>query len=134
MARHCASECVLTLRDGIDLSGYDAAGLSFWRFLDNYVRSGDYLRVDVSPDGGSSWSTAYTWGRGSGNDDRWHRETLSLAPYLNSTDFKVRLAARLSYSTSDAAVDDVVINGTARARAGGTVAVLSSGFADSLEG
>lgn len=134
LARHCASECVLTLRDGIDLSGYNAAGLSFWRFLDNYVRSGDYLRVDVSPDGGSSWSTVYTWGRGSGNDDRWHRETLSLAPYLNSTDFKVRLAARLSYATSDAAVDDVVINGTARARAGGTVAVLSSGFADSLEG
>lgn len=133
-ARHCTSECVLTLRDGIDLSGYDAAGLSFWRFFDGYIRSGDYLRVDVSPDGGSTWSTAYTWGLGAGNDDRWHRETLSLAPYLNSTDFKVRLAARLSYVTSDAAIDDVVINGTAIYRAGDTVDVLSSGFEDSLEG
>ncbi len=133
-ARHCAAECVLTLRDGVDLSGFGAAELSLWRFVDNYLGSGDYLRVDVSPDGGSSWSAVRTWGPGSGNDDRWHHEAIPLAPYLNSTDFKVRLSARLSYQTSDAAVDDVVINGTARARAGGPVDVLSSGFDASLEG
>ncbi len=132
--RHCAAECVLTLGDGVDLSGYETAELSFWRFVDSHIRRGDYLRVDVSPDGGSTWSTAYTWGRGSGGDDGWHRETMSLAPYLDSTDFKVRFAARLSYSTSDAAVDDVVINGTVPARAGDTVDALSSGFAASLEG
>ena len=133
-ARHCAAECVLTLRDGVDLSGLGAAELSLWRFVDNYIRAGDYLRVDVSSDGGSSWSAVRTWGPGSGNDDRWHREAIPLTPYLDSTDFKVRLAARLSHSTSDAAVDDVVINGTARARAGSPADVLSSGFDASLEG
>ena len=46
-ARHCAAECVLTLRDGVDLSGFGAAELSLWRFVDNYLGSGDYLRVDV---------------------------------------------------------------------------------------
>lgn len=133
-ARYCAGECVLTLRDGVDLSGLGAAELSLWRFVDNHLRAGDYLRVDVSSDGGSSWSAVRTWGPGSGNDDRWHREAIPLTPYLDSTDFKVRLAARLSYSTSDAAVDDVAINGTARARAGGPPDVLSSGFGTSLEG
>lgn len=133
-ARHCTTECVMTLRDGVDMSGLEEAELSFWRFFDDYVRAGDYLRVDVSPDGGSSWSTAYSWGRGNGNDNRWHHETLPLTPYLNSTDFKVRFTARLSYSLSDAAIDDVVINGMAHAQPGDVVDVLASGFVSSLEG
>ena len=120
-ARHCTSVCTLTLKDGINLSGLESADLSFWRFVDNEIRWRDYVRVDVSTDGGSTWSRVYWWTpSGYGVDGKWHREELSLSPYMNSTDFKVRFAAKVSFATSDVAIDDVTI--TAMVRGSGAAA------------
>ena len=124
------SERTLTLRNGLDLTELNSANMSFWRFLNSHIATSDYLKVEVSPDGGSTWLHAYKWAWGSrhsgGNDGRWHHEVLSLAPYLNSTDFKVRFVSKISASDSHAAVDDVVINATvAGSAAAGTRLLLT---------
>ena len=119
-ASDCDSQCVLTLTDGINLSGYSSARLSLWRYVDNSLDSGEYLKVDVSSDGGTTWTNAFDWRGGSSSaDDTWHKETLSLSGYLTSTDFKVRLVAKMSSSSEDVAVDDVSVSGIRKTTGGG---------------
>ena len=117
-ARHCTSECVLTLRNGIDMTGFESANMSFWRFVDRHITRSDYVKVEVSPDGGSTWSQVREWKLGAGGgDDKWYYEELDLPDYMRSADFKVRFVAKLSRYYSDVAVDDVVINATLRGNA-----------------
>lgn len=107
---NCDSSCTMTLKTPLDLTGYSSATLSFWRFVDSSIDRGEYLRVQASD--GTTWSTIYSWSHGTGDDDRWHRETYDLSPYLSSTAFSLKFVTRQSSSAEDVQIDDVVINAT----------------------
>lgn len=105
----CDATCTLTLKNPLDLSGYDSATLSFLRFVDYGLDNGEYLKVELY--NGASWRTVYHWTHGSGDDNRWHAESYDLSSYLVSG-FKVRFVAHMSYYNEDVQLDDIVINAT----------------------
>ena len=120
-ADDCSEFCVMELRDGLDMTGYDTAELSLWRYIagfrnDAYAGTG-YLRLDASSNGGADWKTAAIWRDSSGHTDKWRHETLDLSGYLSSSDFKIRLVSRAYHTEATAMVDDLVISGTPAARA-----------------
>ena len=106
-ADRCRSVCILTLWDPVDLTGYDSANLTFWRFVDSSLSSSEYLKVEAY--NGTSWETVYYWSGGDGDDDTWHLETLDLISYLNSTDFKIKFTMYGRSSSDDVNIDDVMI-------------------------
>ena len=111
-ADNCDSECRLVLSDGLDLTGYGSAAMTLYRYVDDSLDVGEYLRVDVSEDGGTSWTNAYDWQGGRDDDDTWTMHTLDLADHLDSGNFKIRLAARASSPSEDVMVDTLIISGT----------------------
>jgi len=113
-ADDCDIGCVLTMRSFLNLSGHASATLEFWRYIDTSLDAGEYLRVQVHSNG--RWTTVYSWGGGVGDDDRWHKESYSLAGRLTN-DFKVRFVAKMSSSSEEVAIDDVAVRGTLRASA-----------------
>ena len=125
-ADNCDSECRLVLSDGLDLTGYDSAVMTLYRYVDDDLDGGEYLRVDVSDDGGASWTSAYDWQGGRDDDDTWIRHTLDLADHLASSDFKVRLAAKASLSSEDMMIDTLIIDGVVSGR----TAAASVGFGE----
>ena len=106
---NCDSTCTLTLATPIDLSTQTGASLSFWRYVDNDMDNGDYLKVELYD--GASWSTLFTWTNGSGDDDTWHQEIVDLSGYLGASDFNLRFVTHESFWTEDAEIDDVLIEG-----------------------
>ncbi|MDD9809859.1 MAG: HYR domain-containing protein [Thaumarchaeota archaeon] len=113
-ADNCDIGCVLTMRSFLNLSGHSSATLEFWRYIDTSLDAGEYLRVQVHSNG--RWTTVYSWGGGIGDDDRWHKESYSLAGKLTN-DFRVRFVAKMSSSSEEVAIDDVAVRGTRRASA-----------------
>ena len=105
----CDATCTLTLKNPLDLSGYDSATLSFLRFVDYGLDTGEYLTVELYD--GTSWNQVYRWTHGSGDDNRWHAESYDLSSYLVSG-FKVRFVAHMSFHNEDVQLDDIVINAT----------------------
>lgn len=105
---NCDTSCTVALKSPIDLTGYTSATLSFWRFVDSSLDSGEYLRVQASD--GTTWRTIYSWTHGSGDDGRWHEETYDLSPYLSSTAFGLKFVTRQSSSSEDVQIDDVEIS------------------------
>jgi len=72
-ADNCDSECRLVMRDAVDLTAYDSAELSFYRYVDSGLDSGEYLKVDLYD--GTGWSTAFDWQGNADDDGTWHMET-----------------------------------------------------------
>ncbi len=114
-ADDCDSECRLVLSYGLDLTGYDSAAMTLYRYVDDDLDGGEYLRVDVSEDGGASWINAYDWQGNRDDDDTWTKHTLDLADHLDSDNFKIRLAARASSSSEYVMVDTIIIEGQQKA-------------------
>ena len=113
-ADNCDASCVLTLTTGLNLSGKSSAHLSFHRFIDDQVDNGEYLKVEVSNNGGTSYRELDRWGGSNDEDDNvWHHETyqLTLAD-LQSTNFKVRFTSNQSTSAEDTAIDNVIVSET----------------------
>ncbi len=108
-ADDCDLGCTIILTDGIDLTGHSSATLSMYRYVDDALDSGEYLKVDASSDGGMTWTNIFTWSGNADDDDTWHLESYDLAGYLTSTDFKVRVVAKASSISEDVMIDDFTI-------------------------
>ncbi len=127
----------MTLTRAFDLSGLDAATLTFWTWYD--IESGwDYGYVTVSVDGGQTWQSlqtdsttlanpqgnsfgaAYTGKSGGGDVPMWVQETADLTPFANQ-----EILLRFQYIT-DAAVHEAgfVID---------DIAIPELGFVDDAE-
>lgn len=75
-----------TMTNGVNLSNALSANLSFWAKY-NIEGGFDYMYLEVSPNGGTSWNTIATY------DDTslfWHQYTYSLGGYCGNTNVKVR--------------------------------------------
>lgn len=103
----CNSGCSLTMLNAIDLRGLPGASLKFLRFVDSELDAGEFLNVQVF--NGTSWITAFSWTHGLGDDNRFHLETLNLAPYLNVANFRVRINTQSSLSSEHVHIDDMRI-------------------------
>ena len=107
-ADDCNTTC--TIRTGaIDLSDYLAANLHFWRYVDNDVDRGEYLRVDASPDG-TIWNNLFTWGDDD-DDDTWHTQRHELDSSYLTENFAVQFTAHSTRANEALEVDDVVVHG-----------------------
>ncbi|MCA9180414.1 MAG: hypothetical protein KDA51_03155, partial [Planctomycetales bacterium] len=107
-----ANNATLTLANAIDLNGYYSPKLTFDWLIESGFDSGEYLALDISSDGGTSWQTDVL--RLDGNVDAentWHSETVDLTAY-GWTNLKIRFRSTVSGSSEDANVDNVQIVGT----------------------
>jgi hypothetical protein len=107
-ADRCTSSagCMLTMKDSIDLSSYQSATLTFWRYVDNDLDSNEFLRVQVFD--GTNWNTIFSWTNGSGDDDVWHQETVNL-PLVNN--FNLRFVSKENSTSEATEIDDLSISG-----------------------
>lgn len=93
----------------LDFTNLDHADLAFSAYW-NLETWCDYLHVQVSTDGGSSWTTYASWDGYSGG---WVRRTLSLDALVGEPDVRIRFALTSDSSViyDGAWVDDVLITG-----------------------
>jgi len=99
---------IIALQSSVDLSDATTGLLSFWHRYD--TESGyDYCYVDVSTDGGSSWSQVASYDGYLGD---WTEVQIDLASYIGTSGFKVRFRLDSDgYITRDGwYVDDVTIS------------------------
>jgi hypothetical protein len=120
-----ADESLTTLTRAFDLSGVEAATLTYWTWYD--IEAGyDYATVEIGTDGGQQWQTLATpsgtsdnpngnnpgWGYTgqSGDPVGWIQETVDLSPYASG-----EVLVRFAYLTDEAltgagfALDDIAI-------------------------
>jgi hypothetical protein len=106
----CDATCTITMTTPVDLRSYSSATLTFWRYADTDLDTGEYLKVELYD--GAKWNTVFDWSGGAGDDDTWHQETVNLGSYLGTSNFNVRFVTHESYYTEDTEIDDVVISGS----------------------
>jgi len=109
-ADDCDTECTITLGT-LDLSGYAAATLEFWRYVDASIDAGEYLQVQARLDRGS-WAPLYDWTDGADTLGSWRKESISLADHLHNG-VSLRFAALVDGADKEVAVDSVALRGTA---------------------
>lgn len=107
---NCSTACTLTTLNTINLTGYQNAVLSFWRFVDRSLDAGEYLRVEVY--NGTVWTTLATWTDGQGDDNTWQFVSYDVTPYLNAN-FRIRFVTQESSSLEEVEIDDVLVQGFA---------------------
>ncbi len=123
-----ANNATMTTANVIDLSGMASATLTFDWLIESGFDSGEYLAIDISTNGGSSWTQDVR--RLNGNvsaENVWHSETVDLTPY-KSADLKVRFRSKVSASDEDANVDNVRIVGIADGPNTAPVAVVGGPY------
>lgn len=124
---NCDTYCKAELRNSINMTSYGAATLEFDRFVDATFDTGEYLRIQLY---NGTWNTAFEWRGNTGADDsEWHHETFDLSDYLVD-DFKIRIIAKSSSSSEEAAVDNIKITEGVVPRA--TVGALYNHFEYSI--
>ncbi|HUU47684.1 MAG TPA: HYR domain-containing protein, partial [Nitrosopumilaceae archaeon] len=109
-ADNCDSTCTITMSTQVDLSSSSSATLSFWRYVDTDLDTGEYLKVELYD--GSQWNTIFNWTNQSGDDDVWHQESVNLDSYLSTSDFNLRFVTHESHQKEIVEVDDVLIIGS----------------------
>ncbi|NVO18395.1 MAG: hypothetical protein HXX13_01770 [Bacteroidetes bacterium] len=71
--------------------GYSNLSLSFWHFFDFNSTTGEYAKVEVSTNNGSSWTTVATYTSDRGSGAGFQNEVINLgASYINSSAFLLR--------------------------------------------
>ncbi|MEK7659889.1 MAG: S8 family serine peptidase [Patescibacteria group bacterium] len=103
-----SSGCFLTMKNGINTTGYATTTLTFYKYVDNSLDYGEFLRVDVW--NGSSWKQVKKWTNGNGDNDTWQKITVNISAHKNSA-LKVRFVARMSDTSEEVEIEDVKITG-----------------------
>lgn len=105
-----ASNATLSMASSVDLSGYASAQLTFQWLIEYGFDAGEFLALDISVDGGATWSNDVRRLVGqNGNasvENAWHSESVDLTSY-RSANVKIRFRSTVSSSSEDANIDDV---------------------------
>ncbi len=113
-----ANNATLTLSTPVDISGFASAQLTFDWLIESGFDSGEFLSLDISTNGGSSWTQNVLQLRGNVDvENTWHNETVDLAAY-SSTNLLIRFRSSVSGSSEDADIDNVRIVGSSVASPG----------------
>ena len=94
----------------IDLSGYESVNISFWRYVDPSIDSGEFLRFYIYKNRYRSQSLAY-WTDGTGDDGNWHYETFEIPVDYLTSDFKIEFVAKADWYFEWTQLDDVLLEG-----------------------
>lgn len=107
----------------MDLTDFDSVTLTFWQICDTEA-GWDYCHVEVSDNGGASWSEIATF---DGPHSQWEEVTLNAPTLDNQPDAKIRFRFTSDTSIVDDGwhLDDVTVTG-ASATCGGEVAPEAS--------
>ena len=114
-----AKDATVEFANGVDISGYSSVILAFDWLIERGFDRGEYLSLDISGDGGETWTTDVLQLRGNESlENVWNpgyplgeSTRVNLADWLVSTDLKVRFRSTVSASREDANVDNVRIIG-----------------------
>ncbi|MBK7212006.1 MAG: HYR domain-containing protein [Bacteroidales bacterium] len=75
----------------LNTNGYSNLSLSFWQYYDYNSTSGEYAKVEVTTNGGSTWTTVATYNNDRGSAGSFQNESINLgASYINSSNFQLR--------------------------------------------
>ena len=92
-----------------DLSSFSSSTLTFWYHM--YGGSMGTLSVQVSNDGGSTWSSD-VWSMTGDQGNSWQQATVSLDSYISSNTVIRFTGLTGSSYTSDMAIDDISVDAT----------------------
>ncbi|MBI2646988.1 PKD domain-containing protein, partial [Candidatus Woesearchaeota archaeon] len=107
-ADKCTSNCILTMKDSLNLSNYKSIRLRFKRYVDNDLDNGEFLAIQAS--NGGAWLTIFSWAHNSGDDDTWHEVVVARDISTLTVDkFKLRFISKESTDKEDTEIDDVKI-------------------------
>lgn len=95
----------VTFHKDIDLRGFNSATLSFWNQAQGFAGGSDYARVEVSYNGGSSWTQLNNLTSSTG----WSQRSF---PLTGGGIARVRFSASVNATTEYANWDDIVVTGT----------------------
>jgi PKD repeat protein len=109
-----ATDATLTMAKSIDLSGKASATLTFSWFIEGSWDNGEYIKLDISADGGASWTEVNSIDgksrTSSGPDEnKWIPVSVVLSAEDRTDNFKIRFRAKVSSSREDGNVDKVKI-------------------------
>ena len=101
-----ANNATVELIEGVDISGYSKALLTFDWLIERGFDKGEYLTLDVSGDGGASWALDVRQLRGNESEENvWNpgygvgeSTRVDLSEWIESTDLKVRFRSSVSGS------------------------------------
>ena len=131
-----ANDATLTLASAINISGYSSATLTFDWLIESGFDRGEFLALDVSTNGGTSWQNNVRQLRGNVDaENTWHAETVDLTPFA-SANLLVRFRSKVSGSSEDANIDNIRIsagNALPAALAFATLAATEPLSKDTLE-
>lgn len=103
-----ASDASITTKATIDLSGRSSATLTFDWLIERGLDLGEYLACDLSSNG-TSWTEIRRLKGNVDPENVWHHVEITLAPSYLTSAFKIRFRGKMSSSTEDANVDNVVV-------------------------
>lgn len=107
-----ASDATLTISSAQDISSYGYASLTFDWYIERGFDLNEYLSLDISANGGGSWSfdvRRLDGGKGTASrENTWFSEAVDLAPY-SSSNLLIRFRTYVSSSREDANIDTVRI-------------------------
>ncbi len=99
--------CILAMTNGVNLTGYANAAVTFWRFVDNDLDGGEFLKVEAY--NSTTWNQVFYWTHNSGDDNTWRHITWNATPLYLKAGFKVRFTSKESSTAEEAEIDDVQI-------------------------
>ena len=108
---HGCAPCSLTLKEGLDLTGYSSASMSVWKYMEPTFGWFGRLSMYVTTDDGPQWEPVHRWSTAS-DTERWTKETLDLSKYLDSSNFKIILYANGGNVSAVHMIDDLIVSGT----------------------
>ena len=101
----------MRLAQTLNLSSYATATLTFDWLIESSFDTGEYVSLDVSANGGTTWTSDVRRLRGNVNSENvWLSETVDLTPF-KSASVLIRFRSLVSDSTEDANIDNVRIVG-----------------------
>ena len=108
-----ATNATLTLNndgEAINITGYQSATLTFDWLIERGFDTGEFLALDISVDGGMSWTPTVRQLNGNVDPENvWHPETVDLLSTFSGTDLKIQFRSSVNKPNEDANVDNVRI-------------------------
>ena len=109
-ASSCFSQTESITSPMFDLTGLLDADLTFWYHM--WGADMGTLSVQVSTDGGTSWSTDI-WSLTGDQGNSWQQQVINLDPYISEDDLVIRFTGSTGANyASDLAIDDFSVTGT----------------------
>lgn len=94
----------------LNTMGFTSLTLDFRHFYSDYSTASDFAYVEVSTDGGTTWTSAQTYTTDQGTESNFAAASINLNGYINQANFKFRLRYVATWNDGWA-IDDVVLSG-----------------------